>query len=168
MTVLLLTASRNQAGQLNLRVNWTASITTGFLRKKGIGGLVVRVSGVYGSRLSKTKRKTPSRDYYWGLYEMVDALGIEPSGPMTNALQALSAPYGTTHPWELTYLSSMRHRAPITQTYRGTSYAIAMKKPKIASIPVLVNWMRRKYSKLLGRAYETDRYPESPQWERSI
>ena len=27
----------------------------------------------------------------------------------------------------------------------------------------ILNWLRRKYSKLLGRAYETDRSPESPQ-----
>ena len=30
---------------------------------------------------------------------LVDALGIEPSESTTNALQALPAPYGITHPW---------------------------------------------------------------------
>lgn len=30
--------------------------------------------------------------------KLVDALGIEPSGPKTTALQAAPAPYGSTHP----------------------------------------------------------------------
>jgi hypothetical protein len=71
-----------------------------------------------------------------------------------------------------TRLNLIDNQVPYPEDYNGINLVpLAGIEPthpayKTGPLPLRIkgqNWLRRKYSKLLGRAYETDRSPESPQ-----